>query len=202
MKYVAIDTCGTSLVILVSNGENIYKYNSESSLGKHSSVLLPKIEELLEEAKMQISEVDFFACVVGAGSFTGIRIGVATIIALAFSLHKPVLRITSFDCLAYNVSDKKALAVIDAKHDGYYVCGYEGEKVILSEQYVDRETLTKLSNEYNLVSQTELSGFNVTIVDKVAGFERAISKKFSEITTDLNVLTPLYCRKSQAEEGR
>lgn len=202
MKYVAIDTCGANLLILVSDGEKVYKYNSESSLGKHSSVLLPKIEEMLETANMKIGDVDFFACVVGAGSFTGIRIGVSTITALAFALEKPVLRITSFDCLAYNITSGKRLAVIDAKHDGYYVCGYDGEKVVLEEQYVDKNTLLSMCVDYQIVSETELKDFNAVIVDKAVGYETAINKKASNITTDLSVLYPLYCRKSQAEEGR
>ena len=202
MKYVAIDTCGANLIILVNDGEKTLTYQSESGLGKHSSVLLPKIEEMLENAKIKLTDVDFFACVVGAGSFTGIRIGVSTITALAFSLNKPVLRITSFDCLAYNITNGKTLAVIDAKHDGYYVCGYDGEKVVLEEQYVNRETLISLSTEYKVVSETELLGFEVDLVDKAKGFIKAIEKKLDQISFDLDVLQPLYCRKSQAEEGR
>ena len=202
MKYVAIDTCGANLIILINNGEKTFTFQSEGGLGKHSGILLPKIEEMLENASMKIGDVDFFACVVGAGSFTGIRIGVSTITALAFSLNKPVLRITSFDCLAYNITNGKTLAVIDAKHDGYYVCGYDGEKVVLEEQYINRETLISLSTEYKVVSETELLGFEVSLVDKAKGFIKAIEKKLDQISFDLDVLQPLYCRKSQAEEGR
>ncbi len=202
MKYVAIDTCGANLIILINNGEKTFTFQSEGGLGKHSGILLPKIEEMLENASMKIGDVDFFACVVGAGSFTGIRIGVSTITALAFSLNKPVLRITSFDCLAYNITSGKRLAVIDAKHDGYYVCGYDGDKVVLEEQYIEKDSLLSICTAYQMVSETTLAGFDVVIVDKAVGCEKAIDKKVNEITTDLSVLTPLYCRKSQAEEGR
>ena len=90
----------------------------------HSVVLMGEIENALAEAGIDKKDIDVFACAVGPGSFTGIRIGVATVKALAYALGKKVLGVTSFDSLAYNVSDgRKKLAVIDARHGNFYACG-------------------------------------------------------------------------------
>jgi tRNA A37 threonylcarbamoyladenosine modification protein TsaB len=140
--------------------------------------------------------------VVGAGSFTGIRIGVATVKAMCFAFNKPCLSITSFDTIAYNSQGGKVLAVIDAKHNGFYVCGYDGRAISVEPSYVMRESLTEYVSEYELLSFEPIKDLPVTVVSIAKGLEKAISEKANEISSDLETLSPLYVRKSQAEEGR
>lgn len=99
-------------------------------------------------------DIDVFACAVGPGSFTGIRIGVATVKALAYALGKKVLGVTSFDSLAYNVSDgRKKLAVIDARHGNFYACGYAADgQIDLSPRFIDTAALCGLAREYEIIS--------------------------------------------------
>lgn len=201
MNYLAIDTSGKNLTVIIKNkGETFTAFDEECGVN-HSVALMPCVEELSNKANLNLKDVDFFACVVGAGSFTGIRIGVATVKAMCFAFDKPCLPITSFDTLAYNV-DGKVLAIIDAKHNGFYVCGYENNKVILQPSYIMREQLATLAKEYMVVSATEVEGIDCTIVSVKEGLIKAIEKKQKEITSDIEALSPLYVRKSQAEEGR
>lgn len=200
MNYIAVDTSGTHLTLIAKKDGKIYEY-FDSDCGVHHSVrLMPELENLLIKADMTLSDADFFACAVGAGSFTGIRIGVSTVKALAFASNKPVLKITSFDTLAYNVDSGKVLAVIDAKHNGYYVCPYESGAAGTPE-YVNGEKLSAYK-DYVLVFGEKIDGINTEVVSVREGFVRAIEKKAGEISNDINSLIPLYVRKSQAEEGR
>lgn len=201
MNYLAIDVANSALIIAVKAGDKIKVYKDEECGVKHSVKLMTETERLLAECGLNLQDCDFFACVTGAGSFTGIRIGVSTVKALAFACSKPVLNVTSFDTVAYNKNDGKNLAVIDAKHDGYYVCGYEGEKVVLSPRYVDKEQLERLKEEYKLLSFEKIS-VETEIVPAEKGLVNAIEKKIGEISENAESLEPLYIRKSQAEEGR
>lgn len=201
MNYLAIDTSGKNLTIIISKNGKVYtSFDSECGVN-HSVDLMPKVENLCEQAKFDLKDADFFACVVGAGSFTGIRIGVATVKAMCFAFNKPCLSVTSFDTLAYNI-DGKVLAVIDAKHNGFYACGYDNKKVVLEPCYVMREQLTELAKDYTVVSSTVIEGIDSTLVSVDKGLICAVNEKQNEISLDVETLTPLYVRKSQAEEGR
>ena len=146
--------------------------------------------------------MDFIACVVGAGSFTGIRIGVSTVKALCFAYNKPCLSVTSFDTIAYNKKGGKVLSVIDAKHNGFYVCGYDNLEVCLEPSYIMKEQLLDLAKDYKLLSFEQIKDLNVEVVSSLDGFINAVANKKNEISFDLESLVPVYVRKSQAEEGR
>ena len=201
MKYLAIDTSGQNLtVILHVNGKEDYFYDAQCGVN-HSVRLMVEIENLVNKNNFNLNEVDFIACVVGAGSFTGIRIGVSTTQALCLAYNKLCLRITSFDTLAYNIDSGNVLAVIDARHNGYYVCGYSDKKVVLEPAYIDGEQLNKLKESYKLVAERELANFDVQVVSLKDGLSKAVKEKVHEVSSIKN-LAPLYVRKSQAEEGR
>ncbi len=203
MNYLAIDTSGKNLTVIVCKNDIITSYCDKECGVNHSVALMPKIEELAKTAEFDFSSADFFACVVGAGSFTGIRIGVATIKALCFAFNKPCLSITSFDTLAYNVNGEKVLAVIDAKHNGFYVCGYDNKKVVFEPSYILRDELDQIKGEYQkIVAISEIAGLEITLVSVEEGLKIAVCEKSNEKTFDFESLVPLYCRKSQAEEGR
>ena len=200
MNYIAVDTSGKHLALIAKKGEKIYEYFDTDCGVNHSVRLMPELERLLFRADMNISDADFFACVVGAGSFTGIRIGVSTVKALAFAAKKPVLRLTSFDTLSYNIDSGKVLAVIDAKHNGFYICPYVN-KIAGTAEYALKDRLADFK-DYTFVSGEKIEGLDTVVVSVAEGLKRAIEEKAGENSADINSLTPLYVRKSQAEEGR
>ena len=202
MNYLAIDTCGKNLTVLISyNGKTDCYYDNECGVN-HSVALMQKVEELVDKNGVDLKQMDFFAVVVGAGSFTGIRIGVATVKAMCFAFNKPCLSLTSFDTLAYNKQGGKVLSVIDAKHNSLYICGYTDKTISYPPAFVDKQVAIDLSSEYKLVSFEEIKGLDVEVVSLSEGLQNAIYEKSSAITSNLDSITPLYIRKSQAEEGR
>ncbi len=201
MKYLAIDTSGKNLTVIAKNGEKEEIYFDPNCGVFHSTAIMTQIENAMDKVELKLDQVDFIACVTGAGSFTGIRIGIATVKALCLASGKKCLPITSFDTIAYNKKADKVLAVIDAKHDGYYVCGYQNEEVILEPQFINGEYLKNLSKEYKLASFEEINGFNVEVVSVSDGLKNAVLSKSKDVVL-IEELNPLYVRKSQAEEGR
>ena len=200
MKYLAIDTSGEHLTVIAKNGDKESCRFVEDCSVKHSVILMDVIENCLENADLDLKDCDFFVAVTGAGSFTGIRIGVATVKALAFANNKLCLNVTSFDTLAYNKQGGKVLAVIDARHNAFYVAGYTDKKVTFTPSFVSYEKLLELKKEYDVVVTADktVEGEKVSLVD---GLKNAINDKKDGLISPEH-LEPLYIRKSQAEEGR
>lgn len=203
-NFLAVDTSGNHLtVVAVKNGTEYVSYIENCAM-KHAVSIMPAVDEALKKADMQLSECDFFAAVVGAGSFTGIRIGIATVKGFAAAFSKPTLPITSFDVAAYNGIDthgQKQLCLIDALHDCYYACGYENGKVCLAPAYLTEDEVLALAAEgYELLGGKDLpisAKAQVNEIDPAKGLFAAatalsLENRFGE-------LTALYVRKSSAE---
>lgn len=202
MNYLAIDTSGFHLTVIAKGEKGEYTYYNEDCSLKHSVMLMPAIEQTLKKANLKKEDVDVFCCSLGPGSFTGIRIGVATAKAFAYALGKKVLGVTSFDCLAYNKITENVLTLVDARHDHVYLSGYSGGKVSICPQYAPNESLSEYNGKYTFVSSSKIDGVDTEIMPLSEGFRLAVEAKLNEATLDLETLVPLYIRKSQAEEGR
>lgn len=202
INYLAIDTSGNGLTVAVG-GEKKAVSRLENCTLTHSVELMGEIEKTLEKAGLDKENIDVFACSVGPGSFTGIRIGVSTVKAFGYALNKKVLAVTSFLSLAYNVEKgRKKLAVIDARHGNYYACGYdENDEEILPPCFIDRTKLEEYSKEYLVISDTEIDGVQSIVADVESGFVKAAEANLDRASTDVETIVPLYVKKSQAEEG-
>lgn len=199
MNALAIDTSGNHLTVLLLKGDSVYKSHLSNALLKHSITLMPEIEKVLEETNTPLSEIDVFCSAIGPGSFTGIRIGVSTIKALAYATGKKVLGVTSFLSLAYNSDESKVLAVIDAKHDNFYVCGFENKKVTIPPCFLSLSEVKSLANGYTIVCDGDID-ISCVKADYESGFYKAVKESLSLASYDLESLLPLYVKKSQAEE--
>lgn len=201
MKYLAFDTSGSRLSVAVNGNKKVAK-NIEECFHSHSVILMQEIEKALEESQTDLKEIDVFACSVGPGSFTGIRIGVSTAKAFAYALSKKVLGVTSFESLAYNIVEKvKKLTLIDARHDNFYTCGFdEDNNVIIPPCFKTKQEIIDLYGEFLIVSDVEIDGVQCVKGNVFDGFVKAVETKLGEATFDRDSLVPLYVKKSQAEE--
>lgn len=201
MNYLAFDTSGTFLTV-VAKGKEIVVSHIPECTRSHSIILMEEIEKSLEKAGVSVNEIDVFGCCIGPGSFTGIRIGVSTAKAFAYANSKNVLGVTSFESLAYNTIEKvKKLTLIDARHDNFYACGFDGENnVIIEPCFKSKQEIIDLYKDFLIISDTEVEGLNAIKGDIASGFVKAVEAKLSLSTTDRESLVPLYVKKSQAEE--
>jgi tRNA threonylcarbamoyladenosine biosynthesis protein TsaB len=121
MRILAIDTTTKFLCLGIYDKGKIYEYNLEVAR-KLSELLHISIKRTLEAAGLKIKDIDYFACGIGPGSFTGMRVGVACVKGLSWSLRKPLIAISTLDILARCVkSEGNPIApVIDAKRNLIY----------------------------------------------------------------------------------
>ncbi len=200
MKWLAIDTSGKHLTVILNNGLYIKTSYIKDTKLQHSTTLLVEIEKILDISNVSLSEIDVFASVVGPGSFTGIRIGISTCKAFSYALNKKVLPITSFETLAYNSSDK-VVAIIDAKHDNFYAQCFENQVPTTKPSFIDKTTLLNLAKTHKIIASESIDGLNVTVVDIVKGLENATISKLNLASENRDDLVALYVKKSQAQEG-
>ena len=202
-NFLAVDTSGTHLAVVVGRGEETFSTYIPDCAMKHSVSVMPAVDEALKKAGLSLGDCDVFSACVGAGSFTGIRIGISVVKGLCLAHKKPSLSVTSFDVIAYNgIEDEgKKLCLVDALHDAYYVCGYENGNVCYPPAYLEEaEVLALVKEGYRLYATSSLpieEKAPVAYVDPVQGLEKAVRKKLEE--NQLGELTALYVRKSSAE---
>ncbi len=126
MKVLAIDTAGrVAAAALFSNGKIVAEYVLNHKL-THSEKIMPMIERILAESETDISEIELFAAAKGPGSFTGLRIGAATVNGLAHALHKPAMGISTLEALAYNLPEcaHTVVPMMDARRSHVYTAAY------------------------------------------------------------------------------
>ncbi|MBR1867767.1 MAG: tRNA (adenosine(37)-N6)-threonylcarbamoyltransferase complex dimerization subunit type 1 TsaB [Clostridia bacterium] len=201
MNYLAVDTSGKYLTVIAKGKKKSVVFVEDCALS-HSVILLDEIEKALIEADITLKEVDVFACAVGPGSFTGIRIGVATVKAFAYSLRKKVLSVTSFDTLAYDrVNGKRKLALISAGHNNYYGRLYAEDGCEKGEPFfASQDEIMKTDGFDEVVCDGQTPFDNSYAANVVNGFENAVEANLFKAVDDLESLIPLYVKKSQAEE--
>jgi tRNA threonylcarbamoyladenosine biosynthesis protein TsaB len=128
MKILCVDTSSRILCLGVADGDKVYEYNLQLGT-KISALLVPSIERVIKALGWQIGQIDYFCCGVGPGSFTGVRIGMASVKALSWSLNKPVAGVSSLDILAQNSGKEEdfIIPVIDAKRSLVYASIYQNQ---------------------------------------------------------------------------
>ena len=209
MKILCIDTssnlCSTAVL---EDTKLIKKIELDNGL-THSESLMPTINSLLNSLNLSLKDIGLIVTDIGPGSFTGIRIGVATAKAFSDSLNIPTIGISSLEALAYQIKENGLVcSTIDCKNDNCYFALYEfknGSYIevespcakskkevlnLLNEKYADKNIrfvgngIPKKSNDFYL------DIYNLGI----AGF-----KKFVKNNNKGEEILPLYLRKPQAQ---
>lgn len=130
MNMLVFDTSTDLLAVAVKNEEGRIFSHTESGF-RHSETLLPAIERCLGEASLALREIGLIACTCGPGSFTGLRIGMATAKGMSLALGIPWVGIPTLDCIAqgHDFEQKKpgrtTVPVIDARKNRIYSALYK-----------------------------------------------------------------------------
>lgn len=126
MKILSIETSNKICSVAILEDKNLIKKIELNNGLTHSETLMPLIKQILEETKLSLSNIDLLVCDIGPGSFTGIRIGIATVKAFADSLNIPSIGISSLEGLAYNIKNEGLIcSLIDCKNNNCYYSLYE-----------------------------------------------------------------------------
>ena len=107
---LSIETATLSGSVAIARGEQVLGVISGDPQISHSNTLLRDVDTLLTQTQITLPEIDLFAVATGPGSFTGLRIGIATIKALAATLEKPIAAIPTLAAVALS-GDESAESV-------------------------------------------------------------------------------------------
>ena len=122
MKILALDTSAKTASVALTDGHRLISQYTQNAGLTHSETMLPMVEALLRDAKTSADDIDMFACTVGPGSFTGVRIGVSVIKGLAFGKNKICVGVSTLEALARNIEEEDAtvVPVMDARRGRLY----------------------------------------------------------------------------------
>ncbi len=224
MLTLAFDTSfKTAAVALLEDDTVLYDSFINSGLN-HSETLLPAIDQAFRQLRLKIKDVDLFACALGPGSFTGLRVGVSTLKGLLLACAKPAVGASSLAAVALNVTDNNSLIypVMDASRGQVYTATYRYSNNLLQqispEKVVDPDKIL-LDSEDEMIFVGEgaikyreifmQKAKNARIAPAMEQFIRASAvgilgrEKFlrNELLDPLT-FTPVYLRAADAKPGK
>lgn len=220
MKILSIDTASNLCTVALLENEKCIKEIIVNDARNHSEKIMPVIEQILKETNLTLADINLIVCDKGPGSFTGIRIGVGTVLAFQDTLNIPCVGISSLEALAYNVKqDGIICSLIDAKNNNLYLGLFKLENneytQIRELEFKTIYEITDLLKEYQtpitfvgdgaifhkdfiqenfanclFCEQNQLSSYSLGIAG-LNTYKKGIQTS----------LMPLYLRKSQAERA-
>lgn len=121
MKILGIDTSSANASTCILDEQTVLIELNNQEEKTHSQKLMPIIDEAFQKANLALDDIRLIACGLGPGSFTGVRIGIATAKAFADSKDLACVGITSLEALAYNLNHEGYIcSLINANHDNVY----------------------------------------------------------------------------------
>ncbi|MGN0154970.1 MAG: tRNA (adenosine(37)-N6)-threonylcarbamoyltransferase complex dimerization subunit type 1 TsaB [Lachnospiraceae bacterium] len=122
MKILAVDSSGLVASVAILEEDNLVAEYTVNYKKTHSQTLLPMLDEIVRMTDTDLNTVDAIAVAKGPGSFTGLRIGSATVKGLGLALDKPIIGIPTVEGLAMNLYGTDALIcpLMDARRNQVY----------------------------------------------------------------------------------
>jgi tRNA threonylcarbamoyladenosine biosynthesis protein TsaB len=232
MLILALDSTALCASVALCRDEHLLAEYTVNTGHTHSETLLPMVESVLKTCGVGIDEIDLFACTAGPGSFTGVRIGAATIKGLAFGKGKPCIGVSTLDSLADNAAFLNGILcpTMNARRSQVYTALFSAENSHVTRLCPDRAlSIAELADEVALIDPARpvyLMGDGALLTYDVframdglsqrthllperlqnqSGYHTAqVAKRLydSGVRTTDAELVPTYLRPSQAERVR
>lgn len=231
MRILAVDTssknCSVAIVEVDENKNyNIIAFENSDDEKTHSQKLMPIVDKVFKEHNLTLKDMDLLACCVGPGSFTGIRIGIATMKAFADVTNIKTVSVTSLESLSYNIEeDGIIIPIIDCKNNNVYSAIFSKENntykqigknisdnidnaISLYKANAENKNITFVGDGSILYKDLLTSRLSNKLIFSNKNTQSSISlakcaydKYLEGLYGDSNNLSPLYLRKSQAERA-
>ena len=150
MKILSLDSSSvTASVAVTENGKVLGEGFINNGL-THSQTLMPLVAETLEKSGVSIKDIDLFAVTNGPGSFTGVRIGIASVKGMADALGKECIPVSTLEAIAQplNTQDVIACAVMDARCNQVYTASFVAGKRLSQDRAILIDELADELKEY------------------------------------------------------
>lgn len=212
---LSVDSSAVTASVALTDGDKVIKTEFVNSGLTHSETLLPMISDVMQG--YSYDQLDAIAITSGPGSFTGVRIGVATVKGLAFNSNIPCYGVSTLEAIAYNFTDENTIvcAVMDARRMQFYNALFEVKDGTVSRICDDRAiSIDDLRNELKEYQRVIIAGDgarlcydninldNCEIASEEKVYQNAVSiAKLVENKETIfpKALMPVYLRQSQAE---
>ncbi len=217
MNALAVDCASNTLTVSAKKNNDFIQSTMQMGL-RQSEKLLPIIDNLFHELQLSPNELDYTALTLGPGSFTGLRLGAATLKALTLANNTPVYGLNSLDVYAHAFLNcgERVLSLVESKDAEFFYALYENGRRTTEVCVGDAQTVFKAIASYPTVIAT---GPGIERLCSLANEEqKARLKTLSSHITDGRVLFtmaeeaiakkepaledydgPVYYKKSEAE---
>ncbi|MCW3124288.1 MAG: tsaB [Flavipsychrobacter sp.] len=217
MKYLLhIDTATDTGTIALAGDGNILATRSNTEMRNHAATINIMIQDVLAEAGSSLQCIDAVAICGGPGSYTGLRIGMATAKGLCYALDKPLIATDRLTLLAYNTWLKngkegvKYISLITAREKEYFIAIYDQDfAIILPPQHILEQQLKDMvaniacafiigdapSEIINTLNIKELKTVPTTIIDNSAWAEYAFEQFNCNNIVNLATTEPFYLKQ-------
>ena len=201
MKYILVDTAGDSASVLVRNEDQSDSIELPNER-RHSDVLLVKVDELLRKLSLKVADLEYMGVIIGPGSFTGIRIGIATIKGFEAVNPCKLVGLTVFDVLKGEIKD--GVALLKCTKTSCYYAKYRNS-AILETGVINNDELEKItSDEHIFVVKGD--GVELETAEIVSDYPSLLKKAMEAAINNKeflenNQLEAVYMQKPQAERG-
>ena len=207
MNILAINTAENALYVALKFNDKHYEHVSDNT--QHSQSLMTAIDGVLKQANASLKQIDLLGAITGPGSFTGIRIGLATVKAFAYALSINIVGVNSLECYAYNSLGNflgTASSILNAGAGLIYLAEYDDKLNEITAPTVATlaELKETLKNKTVIISSADTECAKEFTAIKVAFdtkkyIELIEAKAASKHTSTAQNIMPLYLRLSQAE---
>ncbi len=227
MIILALDSTEKVASCAITDGTRLIACSTVNAKLNHSETLLPLIESVMKAASLKYDDIDIFACAKGPGSFTGVRIGVATIKGLAFAKNKPCVGVSGLLSMAWSFVGHSGIVCpcMDARrnqlYNAVYRVGKDGveqtlapERVIMADELADElkqydEPIYFCGGGYDIIKNACSDNMNVVPTPEMLRYQSAYSVAVCALreyetsggVTDTE-LSPSYLRASSAERAK
>lgn len=221
MNILAIETSGLVASVCILTEQKIIAEFTLNDKLTHGETLVPLIENIFKSTCISLDQIDYIAVANGPGSFTGLRIGMATAKGLAHGLDIKIIEVPTLYALAYNVYEQNSIIIpiVDAKRNELYTAyfEYQNNSLIKISDYSAKH-IEEIFNDLKIYNKPAIflgdgtSIYKDTIKDNnfsIMPLNNCIQKASSVGLYAINHLheavcsfcaKPFYIRKSQADE--
>jgi tRNA threonylcarbamoyladenosine biosynthesis protein TsaB len=245
MRFLGIDTAiPTASVALIENGGVVVEANQGElggqsdirtggqAIGNHAEIIIPLIQSLLDKAQITVKDLSGISLSIGPGSFTGLRIGLATAKGLVYDTGLPLVGISTLEANAARVNDFDGMigVLLDARKGEIYIALFRRSAAALARLTAD--SVLPIQSAIKLLQSSRDDRFAplLLIGDGAQSYERqlraalghsvaisngarytsvaaqvamlAIPRLAAASGDDIGMLTPVYLRLSEAETKR
>ncbi|NGZ11838.1 MAG: tRNA (adenosine(37)-N6)-threonylcarbamoyltransferase complex dimerization subunit type 1 TsaB [Nitrospira sp. LK70] len=224
MKILAVETATTWQSVAILEDDLVLAMHEQEAGGAQGSLLLPTIDRLLFQSGLQLSDLAGLACSIGPGSFTGIRVGLATCLGLRGAAGLPLTLVPTLEAMAGSLEAAPVPVcpmLVSRRGELYWAIfrwvGSQRLNRILSEQVGTPSALARSLTEHTMVFGSGWSSMGQDIqavlppsVTVAAGPDRAFRPSASQVARigmeqlrrgeiAGEVIAPLYVQRAEAE---